>query len=248
MRRTFFHKILSPPNWKGLIGLLRFSRDPLVIAWRYYFKRGTYPFVIRLRTNIGPVELDLYHPEDLVTIHEVFFRQDYYVSEHLNVAVDCGANIGISSSYFLSRNTAAKVIAYEPVPVNISRAKKNLAQFGDRVELCEFAMGTDNRTVRFGVEITGRYGGIDVPYLNEWIEVPCRCADEELQTVVKRYARIDVLKIDVEGMELPIIKSLSKPLLSATACILAECDGRDIDLSGFTYQQYLSIARFTSAS
>ncbi len=162
-RRTFLGKVLSGHNWRGLAGLLLTARVPLLVIWRYYFKRGRYPYTIGLRTRIGVTDLELYSREDLVTIYEVFFRKDYRLPRDARLVVDFGSNIGISAAYFLTRNGRLKVHAYEPVPANISRAKRNLGPFADRVEFVECALGTEAGRVSFGVETSGRYGAIGLP-------------------------------------------------------------------------------------
>ena len=241
--RTLMHKILSPHNWHGLAGLLLNARNPLPILWRFYLKRGRYPYTIGLRTPLGTLDLELYSRQDLITVHEVFFRQDYRVPRDLRLIVDFGSNIGIASAYFLTRNAQTRAYAYEPVPVNVARARRNLAKFADRLELAECAVGTMTGRVSFGVESSGRYGGIGRTR-GDIIEVECRRAEDELQRIAQHHKRIDALKIDVEGLEVPILTSLSSDVLGAISRILAECDGRQVRLPAFAYDQYLSIARF----
>ena len=219
---------------------------PMSVARRVHLKRGRYPYTIGLRTPIGPIHIELSSEQDLRTVNEVFFRQDYRLPRDVRVIVDFGSNIGVSVAYFLTRNTEVKVYAYEPVPTNIARAKRNLAVFADRVELVECAVGTVNGRVSFSVESSGRYGGIGLkgPKYKDSIEVTCWRAEEELRRILARHRRIDAIKIDVEGMEVPIIRSLSPEVLAATSRIMAECDGREVNLPNFAYKQYLSIARF----
>src|SRR6266480_2783671 len=69
----------------------------------------------------------------------------------------------------------------------------------------------------------------------DMIEVECRRAEDELQRIAQRHKRIDALKIDVEGLEVPILKSLSSDVLGAISRILAECDGRQVRLPAFAY-------------
>ena len=92
-------------------------------------------------------------------------------------------------------------------------------------------------------------GGADVSRraLEAFIEVPCRRAENELKRILQDNSRIDALKIDVEGFEIPILISLSTPLLARISCIMAQCDGQDISLPNFTYRQKLSIAWFVAA-
>jgi hypothetical protein len=141
-RRTFLDKVLSGHNWRGLAALLQTAQTPVMVIWRYYFKGGSYPYTIGLRTPIGVIDLELYCTEDLITIYEVFFRKDYCLPRNARIVVDFGSNIGISAAYFVTRNAKLKVYAYEPVSLNISRAKRNLAPLPDRVELAECAVGT----------------------------------------------------------------------------------------------------------
>ena len=246
---TLIRKLVSPHNWRGFAGVARSALDPVDVFRRYYLHRGSYPYTVRLRTPIGKLALELRSHDDFTTIHEVFFRQDYRLSnaeaKRLRVAVDFGANIGITAAYFLTRNPQVQVYSYEPVPSNIALARKNLAPFASRLEFIECAVGTEEGVVDFGVENSGRYGGIGVPHSSQ-IKVPCRRGEAELARMLQRHPRIDAVKLDIEGMEIPIIKSLTPSTLGEIGCILAECDGREISLPNFVHHQYLSIARFTA--
>lgn len=242
-------KLLSPHNWRGFLGAIRTAVDPFAVIRRYYLRKGSYPYTVRLRTPIGPLALELRSAADFITIHEVFFREDYRLSkaeaERLRVAVDFGANIGVTAAYFLTRNPQVQVYSYEPVPSNIALAQKNLAPFAARLQFIECAVGTEAGTVEFGIESSGRYGGIGVQHMDR-IRVPCRRGDEELTRMLQQHRRIDALKLDIEGMEIPIIRSLPPETLGGIGCILAECDGEEIRLPNFAYEQYLSVARFTA--
>jgi len=241
----FLRKILSRHNWRGLCGLLLHARDPLRVAWRFYRRRGAYPFAVGLRTPIGPITLGLWSHEDLVTVHEVFFRQDYRsgAARTLRVAVDFGANIGITTAWLLTRNPGVRVFSYEPVPGNVARARQNLAKFGSRLEFNACAVGTHDGIAQFGVEPSGRYGGIGLSGLAQ-IEVPCRRGEDELRAILARARHIDLLKLDIEGMEWPVLASLSAATLAGIDAIVAECEGSAAELPGFTCEQYLSVAHF----
>ncbi len=190
-RRTLWDKLLSRHNWRGLAGMLRTADAPLAVMFRYYLKVGNYPYTIGLYTPLGPVAITLYDWEDLVTVHEVFFREDYAIGRGVRTIVDFGSNIGVSAIYFLTRNPGVKVYAYEPVPRNKCRLERNLAPFAGRVELIDCAVGTEEGTVTFGIERSGRYGGIlrqdeaDAgrrPF-EAYIQVPCRYAERELARI-----------------------------------------------------------------
>jgi len=240
-------KLSSTHNWRGFVGLLKSCTNPAPIIARYYFRIGTYPIRARLRTPIGRVALDMYSREDLITLHEIFFREDYSIRGRraigLRVVVDFGANIGIATAYFLTRNSRVRVYSYEPVPRNLQRAKENLAKFSDRVELNDCAVGTEDGTVQFGIEDSGRYGGIGLPHSGQ-IQVPCRRGEAELERILQAHREIDVLKIDIEGMEMPLLRSIDARNLEAIDNIFAECECDGRCLPGFSCDQRLSVATY----
>ena len=59
--------------------------------------------------------------------------------------------------------------------------------------------------MRFGVEPTGRYGGIGLE-LDGSIEVDCLEINDVLERVLEREPAIDVLKLDTEGLELATVQ------------------------------------------
>ena len=240
---SILRKLTAPHNWRALSGMLRVSCAPLDLLRRQFLGGGTYPFTTVVRTPIGPVTLTLNSPSDIITLMEVFFRRDYDADATLRVAVDFGANIGIASAYFLSRGPTVRVYAYEPVPSNIAAAKRNLAQFGDRVVLSELAVADKPGKVQFGIEATGRYGGIGVETKRQ-IEVECCDAKAALADILVREKSIDILKVDVEGMERVILDRVATLPDGKIRLIYAEYFGDDVSLRGYRRGQYLSIARW----
>jgi FkbM family methyltransferase len=244
---TLLKKLSSRHNWRGLMGLLMNCANPAETVLRYYFHIGTYPACVFLRTPIGRIALDLYSREDLITVHEVFFRRDYGITGkragRLRVAVDFGANIGVAAAYFATRNRQVQVYSYEPVPTNVARARKNLEKFQDRVEINDCAVGLEEGMVGFGIEPSGRYGGIGIQRTAQ-IEVPCRRGEAELERIVRSHRHVDVLKVDIEGMESVILNSIKAENLDTVDNIFAECDCTEVTLPGFRCDQNLSIATF----
>ena len=173
---------------------------PVDFLIRYISNGGRYPADITVRTPMGPLTLTTWSSDDVQTINEIFLRGDYRVPQDGPVVVDFGSNIGISAAWFLTRLADAMVYCYEPVPSNIARLKQNLARFGDRAQLAETAVGTENGLVQFGCEPTGRYGGVGRD-TGQWIEVPCADSNEVLAAIIAKHGRINTLKIDIETLE-----------------------------------------------
>jgi FkbM family methyltransferase len=210
------------------VGLPAFV-DTLV---RYLLNRGRYPHTLRLRTPAGILGITLYSYHDLLTVNEVFFRQDYRVRDDVSVIVDIGANIGISALYFLSRNTFSYIYLFEPSPVNIPRLRENLKAFSGRYTLYGEAISTQTGIVPFGVEPTGRYGalGKDTGHI---IDVPARAIQDVLAEILDKHEYIDALKIDTEGTEVALIQAIPTEIRKRIGCILYESiDGPVARLAG----------------
>jgi FkbM family methyltransferase len=173
---------------------------------RYGFAAGRYPHTVRLRTPTGVVAPTLYSYHDMLTVNEVFFRHDYR-SDGAEVVVDIGANIGLSALYFLTRNTTCRCTLFEPVPENVRKLKQTLSGFESRYELKEVAVAPSAGMCEFGVEPTGRYGGLGRE-TGRKISVQCVDMNGVLGEVLAESGRIDVLKIDTEGSERALVDAI----------------------------------------
>lgn len=195
--------------------------SPVDFLRRYISNGGKYPAEITVRTPQGPIRLTTYTPDDIQTINEIFLRGDYDVAEAGAVVVDFGSNIGISTAFFLSRRPDAHVYCFEPLPQNIERLRRNLAQFEGRFELTEAAVGTEVGRLRFGWEPTGRYGGLGRE-TGRWIDVDCVDSNAILADVIARHGRIDTLKVDIETMEEAVVTRIPPELAAKIGSLVVE--------------------------
>ncbi len=209
-------------HYRSLGNILRNAEQPVDFLHRYVWRGGTYPAVIPIRGRDGKrLEVTVHSAEDMQTINEIFFRNDYPVTGAERVVVDFGSNIGVSALWFLSSSPAAYAYLYEPVPANIARLRANLAQFEGRWELAEIAVGTSAGSVSFGIEPSGRYGGIGRP-TGTSIEVDCADSNAILEEIIARHGAIDILKIDIETMEEAVTARIPAPLASRIDAIYVE--------------------------
>lgn len=198
--RTIAAALFRPKLYSGLIRTLARSVHPVDFLARYLRIAGRYPAQIALRSPIGRVNATVFTPDDLDTLNEIFFWDDYGSRREDRIIVDFGANIGLSTLYFLSRNTQAQSFCVEPLPQNIVRLKQNLEQFASRYELIEAAVCDHDGVADFGWEPTGKFGGVGAPSLQR-IEVTAVDANRVLREIIARHGDIDLLKIDTEGTE-----------------------------------------------
>ena len=117
--------------------------------------------------------------------------------------VDCGANVGFTSAFLLSRFPTAHVVSIEPENGNYVALCKNLAPYGSRVE----ALHAGIWPVDADLVVS------KVPYRDgrEWAFRVRECEEGEIgefrginiASIIQqsKFERIDVLKIDIEGAE-----------------------------------------------
>jgi FkbM family methyltransferase len=94
----------------------------------------TTPFRLHSRLLAHPVVCRPY-TSDVDVFRELLINQQYALVDDISDAdliIDCGANVGYSSAYFLSRYPNAHVIAVEPDPGNFKQLQRNVAAYGSR--------------------------------------------------------------------------------------------------------------------
>ena len=244
-------RILRAPfsisHYVTAINVFRYSRAPFRWLLRYLSSAGDYPITGDSITPTGRVELNIKNKYDLKTFNEVFFREDYGCPNDISVFVDVGANIGIASLFFLTRNTSAFGYLYEPDPKNVARVADTLARQAGRFELIEEAVGVEDGTVELITEPSGRFGTTVKQQAHRMsdgsLTVPMRDINRVLSDVVAKHGAVDVLKIDIEGLEVDVVNHIDRDLLAKVRLIVAECEGSQLDLPDFDIRQYGSVAR-----
>jgi FkbM family methyltransferase len=221
-------------------------RHPIDGARRYFTPGGSYPHRCEVRTPLGVVAPTLQSQHDMITVNEIFCREDYRVGDEAEVVVDIGSNIGISALYFLTRSERATVRLFEPVPRNVERLRENLGAFEGRWRLDETAVADRDDEETFSIEPTGRYGGLGLGHA-ESITVRVRHIDEVLREALEEKGRIDVLKLDTEGVEARTLAAASPELLSRVRVIFAEDIGGEIEPpAGFGASRRASVLKLVN--
>ena len=153
-----------------------------------------------------------------------------------DLAVDCGANVGVVTAVLAA--TGADVIAFEPDPVvfDVLRAK-----FGDmaHVTLINAAVGVGSGTVRLmraenfdarpvgaSVKSTILDGGRQIDAANS-VDVPLIDFAGFLRAQIAARGEVAFIKMDIEGAELDILEVLDRDgLLAQVRCLVAETHER----------------------
>jgi len=145
-------------------------------------------------------------------LNEVFIKKEYAVPvSNPATIIDIGANIGAASLFFAKRFPDAVVYAFEPFEKNFSFLKKNIEinDLQERVIPVKKAVGDSDGELNLylNCDNDGCHS-----LLRTWnpqgkaVEVPVITLDNFIKE--KKINKIDLLKIDCEGMELKVLQSI----------------------------------------
>ena len=178
---------------------------------------------IRLRDRTLPFRLfdtPLCHEITLPILRGTTYPRVPFLSDP-RVIIDVGANIGAAAVYFASVYPHARVISFEPAPAAFALLQKNVSGFAN---VTPHNFGLLDHDCEMPLHL-----GKDDAVTNSLL--PNALTKGETVTVTLRHAAetlhrlgidaIDILKIDTEGCELPILRNLTK-ILPRTKSIYLE--------------------------
>jgi FkbM family methyltransferase len=171
----------------------------------------------------------LFSHHDMLTLNEVFCRRDYAAGDDDRRVVDIGSNIGISALYFLTRDPDVHCRLFEPDPRNVERLRQNLAGFEERYELEQVAVADFEGEADFGLSPSGRYGGLGVE-TGETTTVRCVHIDTVLEGALTDWDGVDLLKLDVEGMESRLLAAARDDLIANVRTVYLEGRLREVQV------------------
>src|SRR5690348_7970998 len=121
-------------NWRSALKIFLTIHQPLRFIWAIAL--GKTLAHVSVRTPIGRVRIALRNHESLKTLFSIFCREDYPIDSTGPYAfMDVGANVGIASAYFLSRNPLNVVTCFEPDPANLKFLEETLRFFAGRSQI-----------------------------------------------------------------------------------------------------------------
>lgn len=144
---------------------------------------------------------------------ELFIEQIYkfHTEKEQPFIIDCGANVGLGVIFFKEQYPRSRVIAFEPERTIFSYLKKNVENLQlEGVELINKAVWSRNELLLFNNEgadasrlaaFENKDGGFSSSYEVEAVRLS-EFIDQE----------VDLLKIDIEGAELEVIREIEPKL------------------------------------
>ncbi len=156
------------------------------------------------------------------------------------VFIDIGANQGEFTVFAAKRAAAGAVIAFEPFGANFSRLEKNVAANGfTNVRLVRKGLGERDAVVpMYAPAGEGGDGmmNLGAPTLFPSPSVDSRKEDAEVVTAdeaLEREERVDIVKIDAEGSELPILRGAARTLERHAPLIILELNEYTCSFGGY---------------
>jgi FkbM family methyltransferase len=142
--------------------------------------------------------------------------------------LDLGANIGLASIYFATRYPHAHIWSVEPLPENLQLLERNLAPFRDRVTIVRCGLGEASGLFPYyPSEDRGNFGGGTFQPghgdSSRALLLPIRTLTEVLNA--EHIPQPDVIKLDVEGFEGPILRGTPESTIAATRVVIGELHG-----------------------
>ncbi len=155
--------------------------------------------------------------EFLAIYKDVFLLREYdlHTAQTQPVIIDCGAHIGVSALYFKQKYPRAKITCFEPTPHSFAVLKKNITQNKYRgIKLHNAALWHSTGKLRFAVNHDPRavaWGNTALPSNTQLQKMnSITVTSQRLSQYIT--GRIDLLKLDIEGAELVVLKEIEPQL------------------------------------
>lgn len=204
---TNLYKFITDQKWRGK--KCRFFFDYCGYAIKYIIVWKILHIPLHFE-QIQSFKLKIFHYSILLSLFEdMFLNDEYYVKLRRNsTIVDLGSEIGLSVTYFKLTYPNAHILAFEPDPASFTLLRQNIdVNRMKNVKAYDCALSDKVGTLPFYID--SKVDGSLTMSL-----YPAR-QQRKITVNVKRLSsflvgRVDLLKMDIEGAELSVLKDLVK--------------------------------------
>jgi FkbM family methyltransferase len=164
---------------------------------------------------------------DFDVFTEMFIEREYSVIDDLEdvgLILDCGANVGYSAAYLLTRFPEAELIAVEPDAENFHVMDLNLQPYGERASAVHAAIWSHPAALAIVDEPyrDGRSWAIQVREARPHEAVDAEGLDIGTLLAQSAHERISILKMDIEGAEAVVFSSNYEGWLDVVDTLVVE--------------------------
>jgi FkbM family methyltransferase len=226
-------------------GAFRFHARTVWNQVRYY--AGASPLLTPIEVRLESVSAVTLRPmtSDYRAFRQIFREREYSIlddARQVEFILDCGANVGLASVYFLNRFPRARVLAVEPDPENVAICRRNLAPYGDRATVLQAGVwGCSTKLTvvpspfgpaeKWGVQVRAFRAGDPVENTVEAWDIPALAAHAGVK-------KVDILKIDIERSEMEVFASSPERWLPGVRNLVIELHGEDCSQAFFAGMEH----------
>jgi FkbM family methyltransferase len=130
--------------------------------------------------------------------------------DNVEVILDIGANIGNHTIYWSQNENIKKIIAFEPIERNFRLLKKNISDNKlDNVEINQLGLGKKEGFAIINKEDLNNMGATSLKFVEDETDIKIVPGDSFLSN---KNHPIDLMKIDVEGFEINVLRGLKQTI------------------------------------
>lgn len=216
-------KVLSEPFWRLTHKLSRNIQTRSIRSQKIDFKADTYTEFMRFRSLTG---------------EEIILKDLLDSIEPTDIVYDIGANVGTYTCFTAAKLGPQQTVSFEPEPQNAERLRGNLELNDLNAEVIEVALSDTNGTIDFA--LTGDEAGegehsIATGQGTKTIEVETARGDRVIED--RGLTSPSVVKIDVEGAEMSVLRGLSETLREDVRLAYVEVHSEKLPAFGDSAQE-----------
>jgi FkbM family methyltransferase len=221
------------------------KNDDAIRIWKKSFNRSG-KFIFKLEDSLS---IFLYKDSYLSKLISEGFEKDEisFVTKFLKTEdsfMDIGANIGYFSIYAANAiGPSGTVYCFEPTPKVYNRLVSNLKLNGFKnYKAFNFAVSDENKSMYFHISKSEYDAWNSFVFSHKSKSKPIEVKAVKIDSLVDKGSivlnTIALVKIDVEGWELPVLKGMTKLLeLKHAPVFLVEFTEKNAQISGFSLRQ-----------
>jgi FkbM family methyltransferase len=188
-------------EWRA-VGLLNW---PFFKLKSWYLRTAPFGKVVKFKVRplMRPIEVRA-GTSDFLVMYQVLIEREYACCDDLRdprLILDCGANIGVTSAYFLSRFPYAQVISVEPDSNSFRQLEANLKPYGSRSIRVQAGVWSHATGLTVEPGTAGNEWGFVVRESKTGETPDVNAVDIDGLLAKSDKGRIDILKVDIEGSE-----------------------------------------------
>ncbi len=129
------------------------------------------------------------------------------LAQHAGVIVDVGANAGIFALLAARLRPEARILAFEPHPLVAMSLAKSVALSGARgIEVFPTALGAETAYTQLFTSISDALTSLDAARVENSVAITVPMTTLDAMTTERGVSGVDLVKVDVEGWELPVFQ------------------------------------------